>query len=470
MAEQIKVDITVIGAGPGGYVAAIRAAQLGFKVAIIDKRPNPGGTCLNIGCIPSKALLHSSHYYYLAKREFSKYGIVVTELGLDLQTMMAQKDKAVDNLTKGVLFLLKKNDVQWLIGHGTFMDKNTVRVTKPSGDTVDVIAQHTIIATGSTHASIPGVDIDEEKIVSSTGAIAFDKVPESLLVIGAGYIGIELGSVWSRLGSNVTVVEASDTFLPTADAEVALVLARELEKQGMTLLLGTQVKNIHKQGKNKLSVDVVSKDGSKSVLSVDKVLVSAGRKPYTESLGLEKVGVQCNDRGFVMVDKHYATTCPGVYAIGDVIPGPMLAHKAEDEGVVLVETLAGQKSIIHYDRIPAIVYTSPEVAGVGMTEQELKNQGIDYKSGKFSFASNGRAKAIEEAVGFIKILVDAKTDLILGAHIIGEEAGQLISEIVLTMEFEGTCKDIALTCHAHPTHSEAVKEAALAVYGRAIHR
>ena len=457
-------DLVVIGGGPGGYVAAIRAAQLGMKVACVEMRGSLGGTCLNVGCIPSKALLNSSEKFEDANLHFASHGIKV-KAELDLKAMMARKDKAVVDLTKGIEGLFKKNKVTYIIGKGSVASATEVVVDgKQSLQTKKIL-----IATGSDVMPLPGVAIDEKMIVSSTGALALEKVPEHLIVVGGGVIGLELGSVWRRLGAKVTVVEYLDRIGGALDGEVAKQLQRTLEKQGMVFKLGMKVTGGSAKGKAvSLSVEP-AKGGDAEILSGDVVLVSIGRKPYTDGLGLDKAGVKLDERGRVAVDGHYETNVKGVYAIGDVIVGPMLAHKAEDEGMAVAEIMAGQKGHVYYDAIPGVIYTWPEVAVVGKTEEELKAAGIEYKAGKFPFMANSRGRTVGETDGFVKILADAKTDRVLGMHIIGPDAGTLIAEGVLVMEYGGSSEDIARTCHAHPTLNEAVKEAALAVLGRAIH-
>ncbi len=456
MAEQ-TVDLIVIGAGPGGYVAAIRAAQLGMNVLCVDKRTTLGGTCLNIGCIPSKALLESSHKFVDAAH-LEDFGINVSKVSLDLEKMMQRKTKVVEQLTHGIDFLFKKNKITRLTGEARIISASEVSINNEVWKTNRIL-----IATGSDSASLPNITIDEKKIVSSTGALSLTKVPEKLLVVGGGYIGLEMGSVWQRLGSQVTVVEFMDRIVPLMDIEVGTALQKTLTKQGLIFKLSSKVKAITEK-KDKLLVDI-----EKEVLEADVVLVSTGRKPNTQGLELDKIGVALDERGFVKVNDHYETSVPGIYAIGDVIPGPMLAHKAEEEGVAAVEIMAGLAGHVNYEVIPAVVYTNPEVASVGKTEEELKAENRAYKVGKFPFLANARAKAVGETEGFVKILADAKTDLVLGVHIIGPDAGTLIAEAALAMEFSASSEDIARTCHAHPTLNEAVKEAAMAVEGRAIH-
>ena len=456
-------DVTIIGTGPGGYVCAIRAAQLGLKVAVVEKRASHGGTCLNVGCIPSKALLHASELYAESKHSFAKMGIKA-ETSIDFPKMLAFKQEAIDGNTKGIDFLLKKNKVTVFRGTGKIAGPGKVMV----GDEV-IETRHIVIATGSDVAKLKGIDIDEQRIVSSTGALELKEVPGHLAVIGAGVIGLELGSVYARLGSKVTVIEYLDRILPGMDLDAAKNFQRMLQKQGFAFRLSSKVTGAAK-AKDKVTLNVEpAAGGAAESLEADVVLVAVGRVPYTEGLGLDTTGVKLDNRGRIEVDGHYATNVPGIYAIGDVIKGPMLAHKAEDEGIALAEILAGQAGHVNYGVIPGVVYTSPEVAAVGKTEEELKAEGIDYKAGKFLFLANGRAKANQTTDGFVKVLADAKTDRVLGVHIVGPQAGELIHEAAVLMEFGGSAEDLARTCHAHPTLSEAVKEAAMAVAGRAIH-
>ncbi|QPC42593.1 dihydrolipoyl dehydrogenase [Kaustia mangrovi] len=462
-------DLIVIGTGPGGYVCAIRAAQLGLKVAVVEKRATFGGTCLNVGCIPSKAMLHASEMYDEAANRLGDMGIGLNKPKLDLKKMLAFKDEGVDGNVKGVAFLFKKNKIETVQGTGKIVAKGKVEVTPEKGDKKTLEAKNIVIATGSDIARLPGVEIDEKQVVSSTGALALDKVPGKLVVIGGGYIGLELGSVWSRLGAEVTVVEFLDRITPGMDGEVSKTFQRILKKQGFTFMLSTKVTKVETQKKGVTVTVEPAKGGDAQTLEADTVLVSIGRVPYTEGLGLEDVGVKTDDKGRVEVDDHFKTSVDGIYAIGDVIAGPMLAHKAEDEGVALAEIVAGQAGHVNYGVIPGVVYTAPEVAYVGKTEEELKEAGVDYKVGKFPFTANGRAKVNHTTDGFVKVLADAKTDKVLGVHIIGANAGEMIHEAAVLMEFEGSAEDLARTCHAHPTLSEAVKEAALAVADRAIH-
>jgi len=462
-------DLVVIGTGPGGYVCAIRAAQLGLKVAVVEKRATHGGTCLNVGCIPSKALLHASELFEEAGHKFGKMGIGVGQPTLDLAQMMAFKDEGVAGNVKGVDFLFKKNKIETFHGAGRILGTGKVEVSPESGEARTLETKAIVIATGSDVARLKGLEIDETTIVSSTGALALPQVPKKLVVVGGGVIGLELGSVWRRLGSEVVVVEFLDRILPGMDVDLGRQFQRLLEKQGMTFRLGSKVTGAAKQGE-RLAVTVeLAKGGEAETLEADVVLVAIGRVPYTEGLGLAEAGVALDDRGRVKTDGHFKTSVEGVYAIGDVIAGPMLAHKAEDEGVAVAEILAGKAGHVNYGVIPNVVYTYPEVASVGRTEEELKADGVDYRAGKFPFTANGRAKANGTTEGFVKILADAKTDRVLGVHIIGPDAGTLIAEAALGMEFSASSEDIARTCHAHPTLSEAVKEAALAVEGRAIH-
>jgi dihydrolipoamide dehydrogenase len=462
-------DLVIIGTGPGGYVCAIRAAQLGMKVAVVEKWPTFGGTCLNVGCIPSKALLQASERFEEVTHMLPKMGIGVGKPKLDLATMMKFKTDGVDGNVKGVGFLFKKNKIEPYEGTGKILGTGKVEVKGNDGKTQILETKNIVIATGSDVTKLKGVEIDEKRIVSSTGALVLDKVPEKMLIIGAGVIGLELGSVWRRLGSQVTVVEFLDRILPGMDGEVAKQFQRILEKQGMTFKLGAKVTGVDSSGK-KLKANVEPAAGGKAeTVEADVVLVAIGRVPYTEGLGLKEAGVALDPRGRVQTDGHFATNVKGVYAIGDVIAGPMLAHKAEDEGIAIAEILAGQAGHTNYDVIPGVVYTFPEVASVGKTEEELKQAGVAYTVGKFPFTANARTKVNQTTDGFVKILADAKTDRVLGAHIVGAEAGEMIHEAAVLMEFGGSAEDLARTCHAHPTRSEAVKEAALAVGKRAIH-
>ena len=461
-------DLVVIGGGPGGYVCAIKAAQLGMKVACIEKRGSLGGTCLNVGCIPSKALLQSSHLYHQALHGLGPHGIRVEGVKLDLDAMLDNKDKVVDGLTKGIEFLFKKNKVDYVVGAGRIAALGKVVAELAEGGTQELATKNICIATGSDVMPLPGVEIDEERVVSSTGALDLDKVPQDLVVIGGGYIGLEMGTVWLRLGAKVTVVEFLDRITPGMDGEVSKALQKILEKQGMVFRLGTKVTGVDKSGPRLKVSTEPAKGGEAATIEADIVLVSIGRRPYTDGLGLEEAGVKV-ERGRVEVDGRFQTSVPGIYAIGDVIRGPMLAHKAEDEGSAVAEILAGQKPHIDYDIIPGVVYTHPEVASIGRTEEQLKEAGIAYKVGKFPFMANSRARAVLDSEGFVKLLADAATDRLLGAHIIGPEAGTMIAEIAVAMEFGASSEDIARTCHPHPTMEESIKEAALAVTGKPIH-
>jgi dihydrolipoamide dehydrogenase len=461
-------DLIVIGTGPGGYVCAIRAAQLGLKVAVVEKRATHGGTCLNVGCIPSKALLHASEAYAEAAHGFAGMGIKVKP-ELDLAAMLAFKDQGVKGNVDGVAYLLKKNKIDHFHGIGRILGPGKVEVTFINGEKHAVDARAIAIATGSEVASLPGIAIDEKRIVSSTGALSLPEVPKRMVVIGAGYIGLELGSVWSRLGSQVTVAEMLDRVAPGLDAEVARQLQRTLAKQGLAFKLGTKVVGVDAKGVTlKLTLEP-AKGGKQETLECDVVLVAIGRAPNTKGLGLAEAGIKCDTRGRVVVDDRFTTSMPGIYAIGDVIKGPMLAHKAEDEGIALAEILAGQAGHVNYDVIPSVIYTAPEVASVGKTEEELKEAGIAYRAGKFPFTANGRAKVNRTTEGFVKILAEEATDKVLGVHIIGADAGTMIAEAAVLMEFGGSAEDLARICHAHPTLNEAIKEAALAVDKRPIH-
>jgi len=457
-------DVIFIGAGPGGYVAAIRAAQLGLNTACVDSRDTLGGTCLNVGCIPSKALLQSSHLFEEAGHGLEAHGVKVSAPKLDLSAMLARKDGIVGDLTKGIDFLFKKNKVTRLVGTGVITKPGEVKVGKDT-----YTAKNIVIATGSEPTPLPGVQVDEKQIVTSTGALNLAKTPKTMVVIGGGVIGLELGSVWRRLGAEVTVVEFLPNILPGMDGEVVKQATRTFKKQGLKFKLGTKVTGA-KTAKSGVTLNLEpAASGTAETLQVDVVLVAIGRRPFTAGLGLDKVGVEMDARGFVHVDAHYQTNVPGIYAIGDVVGRQMLAHKAEEEGIACAEILAGQAGHVNYDAIPGVVYTHPEIAALGKTEEQLKDEGVDYAAGKFPFMANARAKAVGTTEGFVKILADAKTDKVLGCHIIGPGAGELIQEVVLAMEFGGSSEDIARTSHAHPGTAEAVKEAALAVLGRAIH-
>ena len=463
----MSYDVVVIGSGPGGYVCAIRAAQLGMRVAVVEKMKTLGGTCLNIGCIPSKALLYATEMFDEAAHGLGPLGVVVGPPKLDLAAMMKHKDDNVAANVNGVAFLFKKNKIDWVKGEGRIAAPGRVIVKADDGKETTLEAKAIIIATGSDVARLPGVEIDEKTVVSSTGALSLPVPPKKLLVVGAGVIGLELGSVWRRLGAAVTVVEFLDRILPGVDGEVGKQLQRMLVKQGFTFQLGHKVAQVEKAGAGVKATIEPSEGGEAMMVDADVVLVAIGRRPFTEGLGLEALGVAL-DRGQVVVDSHFATNVPGIYAIGDVIRGPMLAHKAEDEGVAIAEILAGQAGHVNYGVIPNVVYTSPEVASVGKSEEELKAEGVAYAVGKFPFTANGRARAMRHTDGFVKILADAATDRVLGAHIVGFGAGEMIHEAAVLMEFGGSSEDLARTCHAHPTMSEAVKEAALAVAKRAI--
>ncbi len=462
MAETF--DVIVIGAGPGGYVCALRAAQLGLKTACVEKRATLGGTCLNIGCIPSKALLQSSENFHAAQSALADHGVMVKGVALDLAQMQARKDEVVSANVKGVEFLFKKNKITWL--------KGAARIARPGVVAVDgkeYAAKHIVIATGSESVPLAGVEADEKRIVTSTGGLALDAVPKHLVVIGGGYIGLELGSVWRRLGAEVTVIEFLDRLVPTMDGEISKAFERILAKQGMKFRLRTKVTGA-RADKKAVTLNIEpAKGGDAEEITADIVLLAIGRRPYTEGLGLAEIGIERDERGRIKTDAHYATSVAGVYAIGDVIAGPMLAHKAEEEGVALAEILAGQAGHVNYGAIPGVVYTWPEAASVGATEEALREAGTAYRVGKFPFTANGRARAMGETEGFVKLLADEKTDRLLGAHIIGPDAGTLVAELVTAIEFGASAEDVARTSHAHPSLSEAVKEAALAVAGRALH-
>lgn len=463
-------DVVVIGSGPGGYVAAIRAAQLGLKTACVEKRDALGGTCLNVGCIPSKALLHASHLYEEAKDgHFATWGVAFDGLKVDVKAMLAEKDKAVGDLTKGVEFLFKKHKIEWIKGAGKFTGPNRIEVALNDGGTRAVQAKNTIIATGSDVATLPGIEIDGKRVVGSTEALSLPRVPKHMVVIGGGYIGLEMGSVWRRLGAKVTVVEFMDRITPGMDTEVSKQFARILKRQGMDIRTGTKVVEVKTTKTTATVVVEPAKGGDKDNIKCDVVLVSVGRRPYTDGLDLAAAGVTTDNMGRIPTNDDFSTAVPGIWAIGDVIEGPMLAHKAEDEGVACAENIAGLNGQVNHEVIPAVVYTMPEVASVGKTEEQLKEAGIAYKAGKFPFTANSRAKANRDTDGFVKILADKETDRVLGVHIIGSMAGTMIAQAAQAMEFGASAEDIALTCHAHPTHSEAVKEAALAVHGRPIH-
>ena len=461
-----KFDVTVIGGGPGGYVCAIRLSQLGFKTACVESRASLGGTCLNVGCIPSKSLLNLSEKFHNAK-SFEKIGIETGEIKLNLDKMMKNKDKAVADLTKGVEFLFKKNKVTYYKGKGSFESEKTIKIEGSEG-IKKIQTNKTIISTGSEPVSLPGIDFDENKILSSTGALSISKLPSKMIVVGGGYIGLEMGSVWSRLGTEVTVIEFLDHITPGMDRDISNEFMKILQKQGLKFNLNTKVEKITKKSDG-VTVETLQKDGKKNKHEVDVVLISVGRRPYTKNLNLDKIGVALDKKGRVKVNKNFETNIKNIYAIGDVIDGPMLAHKAEEEGIAVAELISGKAGHVNYDIIPGVIYTSPEVASVGKTEEDLKKLNINYKVGKFPFAANSRAKAIDEPSGFVKMLADSKTDRVLGVHIIGPHAGELIAEMTIAMEFGASSEDIARTCHAHPTFSEAIKESALSVEKRQIH-
>ena len=462
-------DVIVIGGGPGGYVCAIRLAQLGFKTACVEERETLGGTCLNVGCIPSKSLLNLSENYHKAKSEFNHLGIEVEKIKLNLSKMMDNKNKSVLTLTKGVEYLIKKNKIIYLKGTGSIKSENIVTVEDSSKNKIDYQTKSIVISTGSIPMSLPGIKIDEKYIVSSTGALTFDKVPKNLIIIGGGYIGLEMGSVWNRLGSNVTVIEYLSHIVPGMDKDISNEFLKILKKQGIGFKLNTKVTAVNNL-KNKVIVNCVNNETKKGErIEVDKVLVAVGRKPNTKNLNLEEMNIKIDDKGRIEVDKNFKTSIKNIYAIGDVIKGPMLAHKAEDEGMATAEIIAGQSGHVNYDLIPSVIYTSPEVAVVGKTEEQLKKESINYKIGKFPFLANSRAKVNNETDGFVKIIADTKTDKVLGVHMVGPHVGTMIAEMVLAMEFGASSEDIARTCHAHPTHTEAIKEAALAVDKRSIH-
>tara|TARA_B100000886_G_scaffold92249_1_gene60957 strand:- start:382 stop:1782 length:1401 start_codon:yes stop_codon:yes gene_type:complete len=462
-----KFQAVVIGGGPGGYVCAIRLAQLGMKTACIESRGSLGGTCLNVGCIPSKSLLNLSEEFHKVKN-LSNKGIEVGEVKLNLNKMMKSKEKAVTVLTKGVEFLLKKNDVTYFKGIGSFKSRNEISIKDVNKNEISIFAEKIIIATGSIPTSLPGIDFDEKIIVSSTGVLKLDKVPKKMVVVGGGYIGLEMGSVWSRLGAEVHVVEFLDHITPGMDKEISNEFMKILKKQGIKFHMQHKVDQITKKNSSAV-ISTTDKDGNKKDFDCEVVLVSVGRKPNTEGLNLEKIGLNLDEKKRISTDKNFKTNLDNIYAIGDVISGPMLAHKAEDEGIAVAENIAGQSGHVNYDTIPGVIYTTPEVASIGKTEEQLNDLNIKYKIGKFSFMANSRAKAIDDTEGFVKILADEKTDKVLGAHLIGPHAGELIAEIGIAMEFGASSEDIARTCHAHPTFSEAVKEAALSVDKRAIH-
>jgi dihydrolipoamide dehydrogenase len=466
----MSYDLVVIGSGPGGYVCAIKAAQLGMKVAVVEKRKTYGGTCLNIGCIPSKALLHASEVFHEAEHSLATLGVDVGKPKLDFAAMMKHKDDTVKSNVDGVEFLFKKNKIDGIHGHGRIKGAGKVEVTADDGSTQMLETKNICIATGSDVAGIPGLDVemDEQTIVSSTGALELEQVPEKLIIVGGGVIGLELGSVWHRLGSEVTVVEYLDKILGGMDGDVSRQFKRMLEKQGIKFHLGSKVTGVEKSDEGASVTFEPAAGGDATTIEADKVLIATGRRPYTDDLGLDESGVE-TERGMVVIDDHFKTNVDGIYAIGDVVRGPMLAHKAEDEGVALAEILSGQAGHVNYNVIPGVVYTAPEVASVGKTEEELKADGVEYVSGKFPFTANGRARAMLTTDGFVKVLADKATDKVLGVHIVGHGAGDLIHEAAVLMEFGGSSEDLARTCHAHPTMSEAVKEAALATFAKPLH-
>ncbi len=467
--SDTEFDLVVVGGGPGGYVCAIRAAQLGMRVACVERRKALGGTCLNVGCIPSKALLHSSHLLEQAQQEFAAHGIRASGLEVDLKALIARKEKVVGDLTKGIAFLFKKYGVAHLEGHGRIAAPGRVVVEAAGGSSRELATRHLVVATGSEPASLPGIAIDEERVLSSTGALALDAVPEHLVVVGAGYIGLELGTVWRRLGARVTVVEFLDRVTPGMDLEISRQMQRILERQGMTFRLGSKVEAVAEKG-DRLEVTVApAAGGDAEPIAADRVLIAVGRRPHTADLGLEAIGLGLDEQGRIPVDEQCRTSVEGVWAIGDVVRGPMLAHKAMEEGHAVAEALAGQKPHVNYEVIPGVVYTEPEAASVGRTEQELKEAGIAYRVGKFPFSANSRARCTGSQDGFVKILAEAESDRVLGAHILGPDAGTLIAEIAMAMEFGASSEDIARTCHAHPTLEEAVKEAAWAAFDRPVH-
>ena len=466
---QKSFDVIVIGGGPGGYVCAIRSAQLGFKTACIESRGTLGGTCLNVGCIPSKSLLNLSENYHKAQREFNSLGIEASRIKLNLSKMMSNKNKSVLTLTKGVEYLFKKNKITYLKGNGSISSQNIVTVVDEFKKKSNYQTKNIVISTGSIPASLPEIKIDEKIIVSSTGALSFNKVPKELIIIGGGYIGLEMGSVWKRLGSNVTVVEFLDHIIPGMDSDISTEFLKILKKQGINFKLNSKVTAVSTV-KDQAVVDFTNNESAKRErIQTDKVLIAVGRKPNIEGLNLTKIGIKKDTQGRIQVNKKFQTKFENIYAIGDVIPGPMLAHKAEDEGIAVAEIIAGQAGHVNYDVIPAVIYTSPEVAAVGKTEEQLKKEKIKYKVGKFPFLANSRARVNNETEGFVKIIADEKSDKVLGAHMIGPHVGTMVAEVALAMEFGASSEDIARTCHAHPTHTEAIKEAALAVDKRSIH-
>ena len=463
-----KFDMAVIGSGPGGYVCAIRAAQLGLSVICIDKRGSHGGTCLNVGCIPSKALLHASELF-IEKNKFAAMGIEAENISLNLSAMMSYKDEGVQGNVKGIDYLFKKNKIEGVFGQAKIMGPNKVKITLPDGETRDIEADNIVVATGSMPSSIPGIQISGKRVISSTEALSLSEVPKNLVVVGGGYIGLELGSVWSRLGSNVTVIEYLDRITPGLDKEVSSTFQKILSKQGLTFSLNTEVISITEEESNVI-INTKNRDNSEEEeIRADYALVSTGRKPYIDNLFDDDIEIEMTNNGFIKTDTHLRTSVNNIWAIGDVVEGPMLAHKAEEEGIAVAELIAGKPGHVNYDIIPSVIYTNPEVASVGMTEEQLKEKSVDYLVGKFPFLANGRAKVNNTTDGFVKILSSADTDQILGIHIIGDQAGNMIGEAAVAMEFEATSEDLARICHAHPTLSEAIKEAALSVEGRALH-
>jgi dihydrolipoamide dehydrogenase len=473
--QEHRYDLVVLGGGPGGYVAAIRAAQLGMNVACVDDRPRLGGTCLNIGCIPSKALLNSTEKFWEARNHFTSFGIVVEQLRLDLKAMMNQKEQAVRTLTDGINYLFRKHKIKHLRGKGRLRGHSTMEVAIPNEEPITVNADHFILATGSVPVQVPGVKVDHERVLTSEGLLSLPTVPEHLIIIGGGYIGLEMGSVWGRLGAKVTCVEMMDRLIPTMDAELARQLQKVLEKQGFDFRLKQKVTDVHvKDGS--VNITMASSEGGEGAekndqeqLSGSHLLVAVGRRPLTDQLGLEKAGVELTEHGFIAIDEHFRTTAEGIFAIGDVAREPMLAHKAQDEGIACVEKIAGRQAHVNYGAIPAVIYTSPEVASVGHTEEELQKANRKYRVGRFPYRANSRARCVNQQEGFVKILADEENDLVLGGHILGPDAGTTIHELVTTMEFGASAEELGRTSHGHPTFNEAVREAALAVHRRSLH-